>query len=72
MSSCALFVDERLASQVEKDESTAAKEGENGSGHEEKSEAIEEDMGEILMGETRCHDGPSEVVRPPSRCMRDG
>lgn len=51
-----------LASHVEKNESTAAKDGEDRSSHEEESEAVEEDMWEVFMGETRCYDGPSNSV----------
>ena len=52
---------EELASHVEKNESTAAKNREDWSSHEEESEAVEEDMRDVFVGETRCHNGPSSV-----------
>jgi hypothetical protein len=70
-----VFLDLRwgeLASHVEQKETTAAKDGENGSSHEEESETVEEDMGEGFVGETRCSEGPSDIwsnaIRLVARC----
>jgi len=48
-----------LTSHVQENESAAAKDREDGSSHEEESEPVEEDMGEVFVRETGCNKGPS-------------
>jgi hypothetical protein len=50
-----------LTAHVETDESTASKDGEDRSSHEEKGESVEEDMREVFVRETRCEEGPSNI-----------
>jgi len=46
------YIGKNATSHVEKNESTAAKDGEDRSGHEEEGEAVEENMRDVFVGET--------------------